>query len=194
MRWVYLFIMVAGLASCAWAQYPVDSTNTQAAAFAYDVYCLSNDTTGRVDVYIQIPYASLVFIHEFDKYSAKYAVIVQFRSRTDSIVTEKSYPEVLTEKTFENASGRSKKVVFLQKVFALPVGDYTVEMTLSDENAHTMKPYLQKGPYPGLRPSSRGDERHPSREQDPGRQREKEHYAVCAPECKRAEGRRFHVL
>lgn len=129
-RWmIVLTVAAAGPAVRA-------AADAQSTRFDADVVATRlSDTTARVDVYVVIPYQQLSFVRDGALYNARYEVMVQLRTTGDSLTKEKTYLESLQESNYDVTIGKTGKFVFHQKTLASVTGDYTVTITVTDDNA-----------------------------------------------------------
>lgn len=101
----------------------------------YDVDAISFASTfanqSRVDVYVQVPYQSLAFVKEDERYRATYEITIDIIDSVGKLVNEKLWTEEVRAETFDQ-SVSSQGYSLVERSFDVPPGEYSVVTFIRD--------------------------------------------------------------
>jgi GWxTD domain-containing protein len=118
---------------------------------------MGHDRTPSVKLTAEIPFSSLVFLKEEDKYRARYSISVKIRdvNRDDEIVRTAVFEGDAVAPYYEDTHSREKRAR-PTKSFPLAPGEYSVEAVLAVKNTHIRYQRLTKVVVPDFLASGLG--------------------------------------
>ena len=111
--------------------------------FSFDAVSFMGDEKGRerLDLMIEIPFESLQFVREGDKFVARFDITVNINDSNETSVNESFWKKTIETTEYEKTV--SSLICYVdQRTFFLPPGIYNVSVNIKD--METENPYLQK--------------------------------------------------
>jgi GWxTD domain-containing protein len=102
--------------------------------FFFDALVFAGDdsTVSRLDVFVQVPYQSLRFVHNDDEYTASYEETIDVYDPEDNLVVEKFAVERIRLASFQETVD-PKRHHIVQRFFRLKPGAYKLAVQVKDE-------------------------------------------------------------
>lgn len=127
-----LWITIFGLNLNLFSQ--VDN-NTDEDKYYFDaiVFNSKNDTYGRVDIYGVIPYKSLKFLNNKEKYVAKYNFEINIYNDRSEVIETKNLTKTIVESDYFITQGGKGNFSYVSSSIELKAGNYKVSVRLVDE-------------------------------------------------------------
>lgn len=97
------------------------------------VFNSKNDTYGRVDIYGVIPYKSLKFLNNKEKYVAKYNFEINIYNERSEIIETKNLTKTIVENDYFITQGGKGNFSYVSTSIELKAGNYKVSVRLVDE-------------------------------------------------------------
>jgi GWxTD domain-containing protein len=131
MKHVLILLFIIATTYISNSQPPEISTGKE---IFFDAVCFRSDSanSGRMDVFVIVPYSALYFVKSGDIYGAKYEINIKILDSNATKVKEEQKTFSLTESDYFVATGGTGKFDFSQSLFNLPAGRYEVETVVSD--------------------------------------------------------------
>ncbi len=133
MRHLYLSVIAFFLYSLGLFAQNIELGNSEPFYFDAIVSKGEINDSARVDVFVLVPYESLMFSNNNQIYGAKYNLVVSvFDDKGRKVFTDKKEQTLVTKDYFE-AQGRDGDFDPTQMILHLPAGNYNVKVVLRDE-------------------------------------------------------------
>lgn len=100
------------------------------------VFKSDDDSTGRVDVYIIVPYHSLRFIKSDNLFSAVYEANIKITDESGNRVENKIIPRTIIEKEYLVTQSANGEFDYSQNIFKLPKGRYQIDVNIDDKRGN----------------------------------------------------------
>ena len=128
---LFVICLEAGSAQADMTQAPI----LDIPGFNFEALCFSSSVpgTGRLDVYVEIPFEALHFLKVNDVFRATYDVTVSIYDNTERLADEKLWTETIETKKYEESIS-PKAGNLTQKSFPLSPGDYVVSVQVQDND------------------------------------------------------------
>ncbi len=138
MKKTALFILVTilmfGIQTDAFCQFETfQLTDEEAEPYSVDAisFAAHNGNLSRLDVFVQVSYERLSFLHRDGTYRASYEMTIDILDSTENLVSEKLWTEEVEAATFEETAS-SQAYSLAQRSFEVSPGSYSVVTTLRD--------------------------------------------------------------
>ena len=96
----------------------------------------NDDSTGRLDVYVLVPYQSLRFVKNESKYVALYEITIKITDDAGNRVENKVIPRTIVEKDYLASQSANGEFDYCQNIFKLPKGKYQIDVTVNDKRGN----------------------------------------------------------
>lgn len=102
--------------------------------FYFDAICFKseNDTLGRVDVFVVVPYQNLSFFKSGNYYSASYDLSISIFDNSNNHVETKTDQRKIFEEDYNVSLGSNASFDYTQNIFFLPSGKYEITVSIID--------------------------------------------------------------
>lgn len=97
----------------------------------------NHDSLQRLDVFVVIPYQHIQFIKQGEHYNARLSVSVIVRDSTGKKIADEQRPRSLSEKSYDATIGATAQFDYIQSLFTVPPGLYSIEVRLYDKLSKT---------------------------------------------------------
>ena len=139
-RWrgfIFVVAMAAGICTALMAQTELAMQNPppDIPLFFVDALSFSSETNGmsRLDVYVDVGYDVVHFVHEGNFYRARFEVTMSISDTLDHPVDEKSWEETIETKDYDVSISPTASDLS-QRSFTLPPGRYTLSIEITDSD------------------------------------------------------------
>jgi hypothetical protein len=112
-----------------------DQSNINEEAYYFDavVFNSKNDGYGRVDVFGIIPYKTLKFLNNKEKYVSKYNFEIYIYNNKSELIDTKTIPKTIVENDYFVTQGGKGDFSYIATSIELKAGDYKISVRLVDE-------------------------------------------------------------
>jgi len=126
------FLIVAGRSQ---AEFLPQNTFVDGPQFSVEALCFASDEgeKSRLDIYVDVGNDVLHFAHEANVYRAGYEVGIGIFDTLNLSVVEKSWLETIKTESYDKSIS-PKESNLSQRSFALPPGNYTVRVQITDDD------------------------------------------------------------
>ncbi len=102
--------------------------------FYFDAICFKseNDTLGRVDAFVVVPYQNLTFFKSGNLYSASYELSISIFDNNNTLVETKTAQRKIFEEDYNVSLGSNASFDYTQNIFFLPPGKYEITASILD--------------------------------------------------------------
>jgi len=139
---IALFLMVLVATGCSGTKKPVDSPNA-GRTLAYEegvpnfdmeaIPTWREDSAG-IDLYVGLPYRSLIFLRTGNMFDGKYEAVVRIMDdKGKATIKEESFNDTISITDYEKT--QSIEAISVQKRFKVAPGTYVVEVAITDVNS-----------------------------------------------------------
>lgn len=97
----------------------------------------TSDSLQRLDIFVVVPYQHIQFIKQDEQYNARFIISTTVRDSTGKKIADEQRPRALTEKSYEATIGAAAQFDYLQSVFTVPPGTYSIDVRFYDKLAKT---------------------------------------------------------
>lgn len=136
------FVLLWAISGCSGTKKPVDSPNA-GRTLAYEegvpnfdmeaIPTWREDQAG-VDLYVGLPYRSLIFLRTDNTFHSKYEAVFRILDeKGKSTLREESFNDTISIDDYDKT--QSIETINIQKRFLVPPGTYTIEVVLTDANS-----------------------------------------------------------
>lgn len=133
-----ILLALTGQAGLAQVEVAEKLEEEQFAPFSVDAisFAVASSGRSRLDVYVQIPYETLSFVKQPDRYYASYELSIDILDSAGSLANEKVWTEEIQAATFDQ-SVSSEAYSLVQRIFELQPGRYSIIVTMRDNETKT---------------------------------------------------------
>lgn len=104
----------------------------------------TTDSLQRLDVFAVVPYQHIQFVKQGDRYISRFTLTINVRDSTGAIVETSKYPRTIAETSYEATQGVTAQFDYVQSVFNVRPGLYSIDVLLYDEIAKSDKSRSRK--------------------------------------------------
>lgn len=97
----------------------------------------TTDSLQRLDVLAIVPYQHLQFVKQGDRFIARFTATINVRDSTGAIIKTEKHARTVAEATYEATIGATAQFDYVQSVFNVRSGMYSIDVTVYDEFAKT---------------------------------------------------------
>jgi GWxTD domain-containing protein len=122
------------LSESGFSQFP-DMQQSNPFFFDAVMFKSDNDTIGRLDVYVMVPYQSLTFDKSGPVYQNNYDLTINILDSAKKQIVTKKINRNLIAKDYASSLGRNAEFDYSQTLLNVPFGKFSVEITIFDNNS-----------------------------------------------------------
>jgi GWxTD domain-containing protein len=130
---VIITLVLMFMVCAAYDLFAQNGENQNGVLFYFDAICFrDNADSGRIDVYVLVPYQSLEFVKAKDNYGSQYEATVKAIDTSGKVIDQKYFKRDVIEMNYFDSQGGTGKFDYSQTILHLPAGKYEIEATVTD--------------------------------------------------------------